>query len=53
MVIELQHHFERPLIDTIGQEAWDREQAVGAKMTLEETIELARSLAGAHQDPSR
>jgi predicted ATPase/class 3 adenylate cyclase len=45
-ITELEHHFEQPFIDTIGQEAWDREQAVGAKMTLEEAIELARSLAG-------
>src|SRR5262249_2637194 len=44
-VTELEQHFEQPLIDPLGQGAWDREQAVGAKMTLEETIELARSLA--------
>jgi predicted ATPase/class 3 adenylate cyclase len=48
---ELEQHFEQPLINALGQEAWDREQAVGAKMTLEETIELARSLATAPEEP--
>jgi len=50
---ELEHHFEQPLINALGQEAWDREQAVGAAMTLEGTIELARSLAGVHPDERR
>ena len=44
-IAELEHHFEQPLIDALGQEAWNREQAAGATMTLEQTIELARSLA--------
>jgi hypothetical protein len=34
------------LIDARGQEAWQREYAAGAAMTLDETIALARSLAG-------
>jgi predicted ATPase/class 3 adenylate cyclase len=44
---ELESYFQQPLIQALGQEAWDREQAVGANMTLEDTIELARQLAGA------
>jgi predicted ATPase/class 3 adenylate cyclase len=37
--------FDQPLIDALGPEAWQREQAAGATLTLEETITLARSLA--------
>ena len=50
---ELEHHFEQPLINALGHEAWEREQTVGAAMTLEATIELARSLAGVHPEELR
>jgi predicted ATPase/class 3 adenylate cyclase len=42
---ELERRFERLLIQAVGKQAWEREQAVGALMTIEETIELARSLS--------
>jgi tetratricopeptide (TPR) repeat protein len=35
------------VIDVLGQEAWQREYAAGASMTLDEAVALARSLAGA------
>jgi tetratricopeptide (TPR) repeat protein len=56
-VIKLRHeggflhheHFwnrlDQPLIDALGQQRWEHEQTMGAAMTLEETITLARSLA--------
>ena len=43
---ELERFFGQPLIDALGPETWQQEQAVGAALTLEETIALARSLAG-------
>jgi predicted ATPase len=43
---ELESRFEQALIDALGQEAYENERATGAAMSLEETIELARSLAG-------
>jgi hypothetical protein len=43
--LELRRRFERPLIDALGEDDWAREQAVGATLTLEEAIELARTLA--------
>jgi hypothetical protein len=49
---ELEHLFEQPLIDAIGQEVWEREQAIGATMALDETIELARSLTTLAGGPS-
>jgi tetratricopeptide (TPR) repeat protein len=42
---ELERRFEQPLIETLGQEAYENELAVGSAMSLEETIELVRSLA--------
>ena len=42
---ELRRRFEWPLIDALGEEEWAREQAAGAMLTLEEAIELARTLA--------
>ena len=50
---EFLHHepfwntLDQVLIDVLGQEAWQEEQAEGAAMTLDETIALARSLAAA------
>lgn len=43
--LDLRRRFEQPLIDALGEEEWGREQAAGAKLTLEEAIELARTLA--------
>ena len=43
--LELRRRFEQPLIDALGEDDWAREQAAGATLTLEEAIELARSLA--------
>ena len=48
---EFLHHeqfwntLDQVLIDALGQETWQEEQAAGAAMTLDETIALARSLA--------
>ncbi|HEY3206286.1 MAG TPA: adenylate/guanylate cyclase domain-containing protein [Gaiellaceae bacterium] len=43
---ELERHFERELMVLLGEEAWEREKAMGSTMTLEQAIELARSLSG-------
>jgi hypothetical protein len=43
--LELRRRFEQPLIDALGEDEWAREQAAGAALTLEEAIELARTLA--------
>ena len=43
---ELESRFEQPLIDALGPRAYENERAAGAAMSLDETIELARSLAG-------
>jgi predicted ATPase len=43
--LELRRRFEPPLIDALGEDEWAREQAAGAMLTLEEAIELARTLA--------
>jgi hypothetical protein len=43
--LELRRRFEQPLIDALGEDEWAREQAAGAKLTLEEAIDLARALA--------
>ena len=43
--LELRRRFERPLIEALGEEEWAREQTAGATLTLEEAIELARTLA--------
>ena len=42
---EIEFRFEHPLIDALGEEAYAREHAIGATMSREEAIELARSLA--------
>ena len=39
------NRLDQPLIDALGPQRWEREQTMGAAMTLEETITLARSLA--------
>ena len=44
---KLERHFEQPLVDALATEAWQREQATGATLTLDETIALARTLARA------
>jgi predicted ATPase/class 3 adenylate cyclase len=42
----LEHDFEQRLIEALPEDgAWAREQAAGATLTLEATIDLARSLA--------
>jgi tetratricopeptide (TPR) repeat protein len=43
---ELERQFERRLMPVLGEEAWEREKTAGSTMTLEQTIELARSLSG-------
>jgi predicted ATPase len=43
--LELRRRFEQPLIDALGEDGWARELAAGAALTLEEAIELARTLA--------
>jgi len=43
--LALRRRFEQPLIDALGDHEWAREQAAGATLTLEEAIELARTLA--------
>jgi predicted ATPase len=48
--LELRRRFEQPLIDALGEGEWAREQAAGATLTLEEAIELARTLAAARAD---
>ena len=45
--LELERRFEQPLIRALGEKAYAAEQASGARMSLEETIGLARSLADA------
>ena len=42
---DLRRRFEQSLIDAFGEDEWAREQAAGATLTLEEAIELARTLA--------
>jgi predicted ATPase/class 3 adenylate cyclase len=42
---ELRRRFEQSLIEALGEDEWEREQAAGAGLTLEEAIELARTLA--------
>jgi hypothetical protein len=39
--------WDKPLIQAIGEQVWDQEQAAGAAMTVEETSELGRSLTRA------
>jgi len=42
--VELKQFFAQPLIDALGAETYASEHARGAKMTLDEAIELAQSL---------
>jgi predicted ATPase/class 3 adenylate cyclase len=42
---ELERHFERPLVEVLGEEAWAREKTAGSTMTLEQAIALAQSLS--------
>ena len=44
---ELERSFEQPFIKTLGAASWAQEKAVGATMTLDEAITLARTLAHA------
>jgi hypothetical protein len=37
-VQELRRRFEQPLIDTLGEDEWAREQSAGATLTLQEAI---------------
>jgi len=57
---EVASRFEQPLIDALGAETWEQEKAAGAMLSLEETIQLARSLvndapktAGPQTDPDQ
>jgi hypothetical protein len=50
--LELRRRFEQPLIDALGEDDWAREQAAGATFTLEEAIELARTLAAPSETPA-
>jgi predicted ATPase/class 3 adenylate cyclase len=43
---ELERRFGQPLIDALGKERYAREQTIGAMMSLEETLMLARAIAG-------
>jgi len=43
--LELRRRFEQPLLDALGEDEWAREQAAGATLTLEQAIDLARTLA--------
>jgi tetratricopeptide (TPR) repeat protein len=43
---ELEARFERPLIDALGREEYESERAAGEAMSLDETLELARSVGG-------
>ena len=47
----LEHHFERRLVEVLGEEAWEREKTAGSTMTFERAIALARSLSG-HSAPA-
>jgi predicted ATPase len=49
--LELHRRFAQPLIDALGEDEWTREQAEGASLTLEEAIELARTLAAPTLEP--
>jgi len=43
---ELQAHFERELVAVLGEEAWEREKAVGSTMTVDEAVAVATFLCG-------
>jgi hypothetical protein len=42
---QLDRQFERGLIDTFSTETWTREHTAGSALTLDQAIQLARSLA--------
>jgi hypothetical protein len=44
---DLEHFFDRSLIETLGKETWTREHEAGTALTLEDAIDLTRSLAAA------
>jgi len=50
--LDLRRRFERPLIEALGQDEWVGARAEGAALTLEEAIELARSLAASPPEAS-
>jgi hypothetical protein len=50
--LDLRRRFERPLIEALGEDDWAREHAAGATLTLEEAIELARTLAAPPHETS-
>ena len=43
---DFERKLELPIIEALGAETWAQEQAVGATMTLDQAIGLARTLAG-------
>ncbi len=42
----LEHHFERRLVEVVGEEAWEQEKTAGSTTTLEQALALAQSLSG-------
>jgi hypothetical protein len=48
---ELEARFEQLLIDELGREEYESEWAAGEAMSLDETLELARSLGGSGATP--
>jgi tetratricopeptide (TPR) repeat protein len=42
--VEFEQHFDQPLIEALGAEAWAQAQADGAAMTLDQALALARLL---------
>ena len=48
--MEFEQHFEQPLIEALGAEAWAQAQADGAAMTLDQAIALARLLCDEEMD---
>jgi len=45
--LELRRRFEQPLVDALSEDDWAREQSAGATLTIEEAIDLGRTLAAA------
>jgi tetratricopeptide (TPR) repeat protein len=50
---ELDRFFERPLLDTLGAETYEKQLARGETMSLEEAIDLAQSLRDSPHSRSR
>ena len=42
--VELRPRFEQPFIEALGESEWARERTAGTSLTLEEAIDLARTL---------